>query len=42
VTDWRETQGENASDSMRVNSKLFLNEVNESELQNEKQDEQRI
>jgi hypothetical protein len=27
---------------MRVNSKLFLNEVNESELQNEKQDEQRI
>jgi hypothetical protein len=35
-------EGENACDSMRVNSELGSNEIDESDLQFEKHDEQRI
>jgi hypothetical protein len=42
VIDLREEQPHNAFDSMRVNSEFVSNEIDESELQNEKQDEQRI
>jgi hypothetical protein len=40
--DLREEQNENASDSMRVNSESRSNEIDESELQSEKHEEQRI
>jgi hypothetical protein len=42
VTDLREKQDENAFDSMRGNSKSVSNEIGESELQYERQYEQRI
>jgi hypothetical protein len=42
VIDLREEQSENALDSMRVNSESVSNEIDESELQYEKQTEQRI
>jgi hypothetical protein len=42
VINLGEEQYENTFDSMRVNSKLFSNEINESESQNEKHTEQRI
>jgi hypothetical protein len=42
VIDLREEQKENAFDSMRVNSESISNEIDESELQNEKHSEQRI
>jgi hypothetical protein len=38
----REKQEENAFDSMRVNSEFVSNEIDESDLQSEKHDEQRI
>jgi hypothetical protein len=41
VIDVRE-EDENASDSMRVNSESISNEIDESDLQDEKHDEQRI
>jgi hypothetical protein len=41
VIDLREEQ-ENAFDSMRVNSESASKEIDESELQNEKHEEQRI
>jgi hypothetical protein len=42
VIDLTEEQEENAPDSMRASSESVSNEVDESELQNEKQSEQRI
>jgi hypothetical protein len=42
VIDLREEQKSNASDSMRVNSQFVSNEIDESDLQNETHDEQRI
>jgi hypothetical protein len=42
VIDLREEQHINALDSMRVNSELISNEIDESELQDEKHNEQRI
>jgi hypothetical protein len=42
VIDLREGQDENASDSMRVNSDSVSNEIDENDLQDEKQYEQRI
>jgi hypothetical protein len=42
VIDSREKQFENACDSMRVNSESVSNEIDESELQSEKDDEQII
>jgi hypothetical protein len=42
VIDLREEQPENADDSMRVNSESFSNEIDESDSQLEKHDEQRI
>jgi hypothetical protein len=42
VIDLREEQEENAFDSMRVNSEFVSNEIDESELQYEKHDEERI
>jgi hypothetical protein len=42
VIDLREKQLQNACDSMRVNSEFVSNEIDESDLQDEKQDEQRI
>jgi hypothetical protein len=42
VIDLREEQEENAADSIRVNSESISNEIDESELQDEKHDEQRI
>jgi hypothetical protein len=42
VIDLREEQRENAFDSMRVNSESVSNEIDESELQFEKHNEQRI
>jgi hypothetical protein len=42
VIDLREEQESNAFDSMRVNSESVSNEMDESELQDEKHDEQRI
>jgi hypothetical protein len=41
VIDVREEYA-NASDSMRVNSESVSNEIDESDLHNEKHDEQRI
>jgi hypothetical protein len=42
MIDARERQRENAFDSMRVNSESVSNEIDESDLQSEKHDEQRI
>jgi hypothetical protein len=42
VNDLREEHDENAFDSMCVNSDFVSNNVDESELQDEKQYEQRI
>jgi hypothetical protein len=42
VNDLREEHDENAFDSMCVNSDSVSNEIDESELQDEKQYEQRI
>jgi hypothetical protein len=42
VIDVREEQQENAFDSMRVNSESVSNEIDESDMQDEKQCEQRI
>jgi hypothetical protein len=42
VIDLREKHNENAFHSMRVNSESVSNEIDESELQCEKQYEQRI
>jgi hypothetical protein len=42
VIDLREELDENAYDSMRVNSDSVSNEIDESDLQDEKQYEQRI
>jgi hypothetical protein len=42
VIDVREEQKENAFDSMRVNSESVSNEIDESELQPKKHEEQRI
>jgi hypothetical protein len=42
VIDLREEQESNACDSIRVNSESVSNEIDESDLQNEKHSEQRI
>jgi hypothetical protein len=42
VIDLREEHDENEYDSMRVNSDSVSNDIDESELQSEKQYEQRI
>jgi hypothetical protein len=42
VIDLREEQNENEFDSMCVNSESLSNEIDESERQYEKHDEQRI
>jgi hypothetical protein len=42
VIDLREEQDKNACDSMRVNLESVSNEIDENELQCEKQSEQRI
>jgi hypothetical protein len=42
VIDLREEHKENAPNSMRVNSESISNEIDESELQREKQNEERI
>jgi hypothetical protein len=42
VIDFREEQLSNAFDSMHVNSESVSNEIDESDLQFEKHDEQRI
>jgi hypothetical protein len=42
VIDLREKHDENAYDPMRVNSDSVSNEIDESDLQSEKQYEQRI
>jgi hypothetical protein len=42
VIDLREEQPSNAFDSMRVNSESVSNEIDESDLQCEKHDEQII
>jgi hypothetical protein len=42
VIDLREEQEENAFDLMRINSESVSNEIDESGLQYEKHDEQRI
>jgi hypothetical protein len=42
VIDLREEQQRNANDSMRVNSECVSNEIDESDSQHEKHDEQRI
>jgi hypothetical protein len=42
VNDLREEHNENAYDSMRVNSEFVSNEIDESELQSERQYEERI
>jgi hypothetical protein len=42
VIDLRERHDENEFDSMRVNSESLSNEIDESESQYEKHDEQRI
>jgi hypothetical protein len=41
VIDLREEQYRNAFDSMRVNSESVSNEIDESDVQNEKHSEQR-
>jgi hypothetical protein len=42
VIDLREEQEKNVFDSMRVNSEFVSNEIDESELQYEKHDKERI
>jgi hypothetical protein len=42
VIDLREEHDENAYDSIWINSESVSNEIDESELQNEKHDEERI
>jgi hypothetical protein len=42
VIDLREEHDKNAFDSMRVNSESVSNKIDESDLQDEKHDEQRI
>jgi hypothetical protein len=42
VIDLREEQSKNAPDSMRVNSESRSNEIDESELQEKKHQEQRM
>jgi hypothetical protein len=42
VIDLREEQRQNAFDSIRVNSESVSNEIDESDSQFEKHDEQRI
>jgi hypothetical protein len=42
VNDLREKQEEKGSDSIRVNSESLSNEIDESGLEYEKHDEQRI
>jgi hypothetical protein len=42
VIDLREEQRQNAFDAIRVNSESVSNEIDESELQYEKHDEERI
>jgi hypothetical protein len=42
VIDLREEQKENAYDSIRVNSESVSNEIDESDQQSEKHDEERI
>jgi hypothetical protein len=42
VIDLREEQEKNVFDSMRVNSESVSNEIDESDSQSEKHDEQRI
>jgi hypothetical protein len=42
VIDLREEQEQNALDSMCVNSESVSNEIDESDSQDEKHDEQRI
>jgi hypothetical protein len=42
VIDSREEHDENAYDPMRVNSESVSNEIDESDLQYEKHDEQRF
>jgi hypothetical protein len=42
VIDLREEQRQNAFDSMCLNSEYVSNEIDESELHNEKHDEPRI
>jgi hypothetical protein len=42
VIEVREEQGEKTFDSMRINSESVSNEIDESDLQSEKHDEQRI
>jgi hypothetical protein len=42
VNDLREEHDENAFDSMRMNSDFVSNEIDESELQFEKQHEEKI
>jgi hypothetical protein len=42
VIDVRDKQNENEFDSIRVNSESVSNEIDESDLQSEKYDEQRI
>jgi hypothetical protein len=42
VIDLREEHDKNAFDSMRVNSDYVSNEIDESELQDEEHDEERI
>jgi hypothetical protein len=42
VIDLREEQPQNAPDSMRVNSESVSNEIDESDSQDKKQNEQRI
>jgi hypothetical protein len=41
VIDLREEQKQNALDSMRTNRESASNEIDESEMQHEKHDEQR-
>jgi hypothetical protein len=42
VIDLREEQNQNAFDSIRVNWEFVSNEIDESDLQSEKHDEERI
>jgi hypothetical protein len=42
VIDLREEQPQNACDSMGINSESVSNEINESDSQCDKEDEQRI
>jgi hypothetical protein len=42
VIDLRAEQRQNAPDSIRINSESVSNEIDESDLQRDKKDEQRI